>query len=93
MDIVIGATSPVKMPKPKDAAHGPKMIEARILNVRQPRKRKADRPTSEGERRKQNVSDPVGSRVMVLLIPEGQRLPKDIESGRYKIQMRFVPDK
>jgi hypothetical protein len=91
MDIVIGATSPVKMPKPKDAVHGKNMLEARVLNVRPPRKKKNRHPDGGSERRKHNGIDPLGSRVMVLLVPEGQRLPRDIESGKYKILMRFVP--
>jgi hypothetical protein len=93
MDIVIGATASVKMPKPKDAVHGKDMIEARILNVRPPRKKRIRRSADSTERRKNNSVDPLGSRVMVLLVPEGRRLPKDIELGKYKILMRFVPVK
>lgn len=94
MDIVIGATSPVKMPSQKEAAvHTGGMIEAQILNVRPPRKSRGISSGSGSERRKSNISDPAGSRVMVLLVPDGQRIPQDINSRKYKIMMRFVPVK
>ncbi|MGD8958410.1 MAG: hypothetical protein PVI27_01080 [Desulfobacteraceae bacterium] len=35
--------------------------------------------------------DPAGGRVMVLLIPEGYNLPRDIDCGDYRIFVRFAP--
>lgn len=93
MDIVIGATSPVKMPKPKDVTGSGNVVEARILNVRSPRRRHGKSPDGNPERRKNNIPDPASSRVMVLLIPDGDSIPKDIESGKYRVVMRFVPRK
>lgn len=94
MEIIIGAAAPVGMPGPKIAASGSGIVEAKILNIRSPRRRQGNPPAGERDRRgKKNAQDPTGGRVMVLLVPEGYTLPKDLTTGNYRIFLRFVPCK
>jgi hypothetical protein len=93
MEIVIGAAPRVGPPPKRGPSGGPGFVEARVLNVRQPRRRR-ERPPGEGDRRHDAaVQDPVGGRVMVLLVPEGYNIPPDIDSGNYRIFLRFAPRK
>ena len=93
MEIVIGKASPVG-PPPKKGAGAGDFIEARMLHVRPPRRRRGNAPTGAKDRRGNLKSlDPVGSRVMVLLVPDGFRIPQDIDSGNYRVFIRFAPRK
>jgi hypothetical protein len=93
MEIVIGAARPVGSPGKKVEAGG-NMIEARVLNVRPPRRRPAGPGTGRVERRNgQPAYDPAAGRVMVLLVPEGYHIPPDIDSGNYRVFLRFAPRK
>ncbi|HDL07349.1 MAG: hypothetical protein DRG59_04085 [Deltaproteobacteria bacterium] len=93
MDIVIGATSPVGQPPRKSVGPG-NFIEAAILNIRPPRRGQGKPPAGRTDRRSDKYSgDPVGSRVVVLLVPEGSAIPNDIDSGNYRIFLRFAKRK
>jgi hypothetical protein len=93
MEIVIGRAQPVGPPASQKAVSG-EFIEAKMLNLRPPRRRKTGTPPGQTERRNQNsTNDPVGGRVMTLLIPNGFAIPKDIESGNYRIFLRFARQK
>ena len=93
MDIVIGAVSRVSPPPRKSPAGGGGFVEAKVLNVRQPRRRREGRP-GESDRRQVNAKDdPAAGRVMVLLVPEGYNIPPDIASDNYRIFLRFAPKK
>jgi hypothetical protein len=68
-------------------------VEARVLAIRAPRKRaKVNSAGRRVERREdgQNNPDPIGGRVLVLMIPDGSRLPEGLESGEYRIFLRFA---
>jgi hypothetical protein len=92
MEIVIGAPVAVGPPPRKGPGSGPGMVEARILNVRPPRRRPGKPPDGQKDRRGGQMNqDPAGGRVMVLLIPEGYNLPRDIDGGDYRIFVRFAP--
>lgn len=94
MEIVIGAISRVGPPGPKTAEMRAGTVEAKLLNVRQPRRRQGRPPTGQADRRGGKTSpDPSSGRVVVLLIPEGYSLPKDIDEDNYRILLRFVPRK
>ncbi|HIJ56261.1 MAG TPA: hypothetical protein HPQ03_09060 [Deltaproteobacteria bacterium] len=90
MEIVIGATSWVGAPSKQASAAGGGYIEARVLNVRPPRRRQERAPNQGDRRTKKNAVDPASGRVMTLMIPEGYTIPRDIESGNYRIFLRFV---
>jgi len=93
MEIVIGATPRVDPSRAKDIGQsGGGIVEARVLGVRAPRKREGTPPAGQRERRTgKQTPDPAGGRVMLLLIPEGHKLPRDVESGNYRVFVRFVP--
>ncbi len=79
MDIIIGESPPIG---PSDQymreEDGPFSMEAGFLEIK--------------ERKEQGDSDrrPRG-RVLSVLIPEGQRIPRGLESGEYRILLRFIP--
>jgi hypothetical protein len=90
MDIRVGIASPVGSPADK-AAKGQDTLEARILAVREPRRRGGHAPAAGEERREGSADrDPLNGRVLVLLIPDGGRLPAGLESGAYRVFLRFA---
>lgn len=93
MEIVIGAAPRVGPPPKKKSPAGAGYVEAKVLNVRPPRRRQSRLPGESDRRNNQNANDPASGRVMVLMIPEGYNLPQDIGSGNYRIFLRFVPQK
>ena len=92
MEIVIGATPRIGPPPKRSPAAGGGFVEAKVLNVRAPRRRR-ERPPGESDRRQKDMQDPAGGRVMLLLIPDGYNVPTDIASGNYRIFLRFAPHK
>jgi hypothetical protein len=69
----------------------PAMLEARLLDIRKPRKRRGDPPVGQTERRESgDCDDSPSGQVLTLLIPEGHRIPRGVESGNYRIYLRFV---
>ncbi|MBW1698581.1 MAG: hypothetical protein JRH18_11325 [Deltaproteobacteria bacterium] len=93
MEIVIGATAKVGPPPKKAPSPAGGYIEAKVLNVRPPRRRQLNPPGPNERRHNRSSNDPASGRVMVLLIPEGYNLPPDIGSGNYRIFLRFVPNR
>ncbi len=91
MEIVIGDTSAVGSPTVKEGRTGG-LVEAKVLNIRAPRKRKVNTTVWKDKRRKEKYGhDPGDGRIMVLLVPDGYKIPKDIETREYKVLMRFIP--
>jgi hypothetical protein len=90
MDIRVGGVPPVGAPGDTPAVPAG-AIEARVLGVRDARRRAANRPPEGVERREEErPPDPAGGRVLILLIPEGYRVPEGVESGAYRVFLRFV---
>ena len=87
MEIIIGSIPPLGPAQPKSPEAGP-AIEAHLLHVRPPRKGVAG--PSGVERRGKKVKDPLKGRVLTLLIPDADALPKDIDSEKYKVILRFI---
>lgn len=83
----VGATSGGQGSSGSDAVQ----IEARLLDVRSPRKRRGYSPDGQERREQHESGDPVGGRVITLLIPDGQKLPRGVENGSHRIFLRFVP--
>ncbi len=87
VDIIIGSVPPMGPSTKKPDISG-KTIEAEILNIRIPRQKITKR---EGEeRRRQFRRDPIGGRILTILISNSSLLPHDISSARYKIRLNFV---
>ncbi len=87
VDIVIGAIQPTGPPVNKPGTTGG-AIEAELLHVRPPRRSIAG-PAGK-ERRKEFRQDPVNGRVLTILVPNGQHLPKDLDGRNYKVLLRFI---
>jgi len=91
MEIVIGAISRVDAPVKKIDSGG-NFIEAKVLNVRPPRRRLGGTGSGRVDRRnRKSTSDPAMGRVMMLLVPEGYHIPSDIDSDNYRVFLRFTP--
>ena len=92
MEIVIGAPPRVGAAKRNRKERQSEFVEGKLLGVRQPRKFVLNPPTGEDDRRSENhVADPMGGRVLTLLIPDGYKVPNNIGNGDFRILMRFVP--
>jgi hypothetical protein len=90
VDIRVGGTPPVGSPAAKVAVPTG-AVEGRVLGVRAPRRRGGDPPHSQPERRHgESSADPPGGRVLILLIPDGQQLPEGLESGAWRVFLRFA---
>lgn len=88
MDIRVGSTPPVGKHDDTQVSN-PGGVEARVLAVRRPRRR--GEPQSGPDRRENHTErDPLTGRVLVLMIPDGSALPEGIESGRYRVFLRFA---
>ena len=91
MDIVIGRTSRTTPIKDKTTQVLPGAVEAKVLNVRPPRGQRATTFDGQNKRSRKSVAqDPAGGRVMVLLVPEGYKIPRDVQTGKYRVFLRFV---
>ena len=90
MEIVIGSAPRIDFGgRNKPEVEG-SLVEARLLDARGPRKRRGPPPEGDERRDFGPAEDPVSGRVLVLLVPEGHRIPRGVESGQYKILLRFV---
>jgi hypothetical protein len=77
MRIVIGETNDISSAGQYRLDNEPVSVEARLLEIR--------------DRRESTDSGKAASgRVITLLVPEGQKIPRGIESGDYRIYLRFV---
>ena len=92
IDITVGAVD-----RPGDAraqadrgATGASVLEARVLSVRRPRRSAADVPGERRQRQSGPARDPLGARVVTLLIAEGHLLPENVVKGGYRAVVRFV---
>jgi hypothetical protein len=88
MEIIIGSIPPLGPPAPKPSGESGPAIEAQLLHVRPPRKGIAG--PSGVERRNKRVNDPLKGRVLTLLVPDADSLPKDIDSDKYRVILRFI---
>lgn len=94
MEIVIGASPYVGLPEKKRRLAGEAVVEAHFLAMRRPRK-PYGMPRQGEQNRRFRISglDPAGGRILTLLVPDSNNLPKDIASGEYKIFLRFVHER
>ncbi len=90
MDFVVGRSAPVTQTSNSSSEKG-NFIEAKVLHVREPRRRKPN-PDSRHQESRQGTasSDPAGARVLVMLVPDAFRLPDGLDSGDYRVFLRFV---
>lgn len=89
MKIKIGEKTSVKQQRDTPTRSVSGSLESTFLSVRSPRKRGGRRSVE--QHGSQEGLDTDNSRVLSLLVPEGYKIPQDIESKKYKIFLRFVP--
>jgi hypothetical protein len=77
MKIVIGETVKIGPSVQYRPEGEPLSVEARLLEIRDRRETADSGGASCG-------------RVITLLVPEGQKIPRGVESGDYRIYLRFV---
>ena len=77
MRIVIGETVRIGPSAPNRPEGESLSVEARLLEIRDRRETADSRGASNG-------------RIITLLVPEGQKIPRGVESGDYRIYLRFV---
>jgi len=92
MEIIIGAASKIGGTTIRSGCHRAGHVEARLLNSRPSRKRYGHLPNGGKDRRgEKNIPDPSSGRVLTLLVPEGYEIPADLDSGKYRLFLRFAP--
>ena len=91
MDIRVGAVAPVASPADKTLSPIAG-IEARLLAVRPPRSRGQGPPQGRTDLRRRDspAQDPPDARVLILMVPDGTRIPKDIDTQAYRVFVRFA---
>ena len=77
MNIVIGETVKIGPAAQYRSEAESQSVEARLLEIRDRREPADSGGASRG-------------RVITLLVPEGQKIPRGVESGDYRIYLRFV---
>ncbi|WP_310600451.1 hypothetical protein [Desulfobulbus sp.] len=87
VDIIIGSIDPLGSLPSRSGPTG-KPVEAELLHVRAPRQRLVG-PLGQ-ERRKQQRKDPSNGKVLTLLINDSANLPKDLDTQKYKVIIRFI---
>ena len=88
MEIIVGSIPPLQPDKTNARQQTQQFIEARLLNVRPPRKGVAG--PSGMERRNDRVTDPRIGRILTIMIPDARQLPADIDTSRYDISLRLI---
>jgi hypothetical protein len=90
VDIKVGNTPAIGDPRQQRPGES-ETVEARLLAVRAPRRHPGHPPRQGVERRGSNEPrDPLSGRVLVLMIPDRSRLPEGLESGQYRVFLRFA---
>jgi hypothetical protein len=94
MDIIIGKTTDVRFDKQPSLPlkHGGELA-VRVLHVRPARTRAKKFWQGRDRRNAEMNPDPVSGKVLVLLVPDGNRLPSDIAKGNYQIRLRIFSEK
>lgn len=88
MDFLIGATA--KVTDATDGADARKnQLEARVLAVRPARRKRREGSRADRRRAPAKGRDPVGGRVLVLMVPDGAKLPTDLADGKFRVFLRF----
>lgn len=95
MDIVIGKTEAVRSKnRANETIKESRELPVRVLHVR-PARRRMNKSLSQGQNRrsKQEFPDPVNAKVILLLVPDGHKLPPDIKTGEYQMRLSIHSEK
>ncbi|MCW7754812.1 hypothetical protein OOT00_12545 [Desulfobotulus sp. H1] len=92
MEIVVG-----KINELGSAGHGGAPmargdVPVRVLKVRPARSGRRGQPEGENRRDSNEGSDPMRGKVLVLMVPDGSRLPHDLETGSYTLRLKILAE-
>jgi hypothetical protein len=87
MEIIIGAIQPPALPVVRSSVLPNELIEGKLLHVRPPRKGIAG--PSGMERRGRETKDPAKGKVLTVMVPDGDLLPRDIDPNDYALVIRL----
>jgi len=94
MDIKIGKTLDIRFTEQGERRRNfPKSgeLKAKVIGIRNSRKNAVVLDTGRRDRRTKRIfNDPSKSKVLTLLIENGDMIPKDIQTGNYKISIKFT---
>lgn len=94
MEIVIGKITETGFPMQRGHPHNREGdVPVRVLKVRSARSRRQNRTFGKNRREDLEASDPARGKVLVLMVPDGARLPPDLETGKYQVRLRILSDK
>ena len=95
MEIIVGKMAETGSSLQRGHPHGRGSgdVPVRVLKVRSARSRRPERLVARERRGEAEEADPVRGKVLVLMVPDGTRLPQDLETGNYQIRLRIVPEK
>lgn len=88
MEIIIGAIPPLQPQSQKAPQTATPAIEAQLLHVRPPRRGVAG--PSGRERRNKMVNDPHSARILTIMVPDGSKLPSDLDTAKYEVNIRLI---
>ncbi|MGE4517891.1 MAG: hypothetical protein AB7E04_00100 [Desulfobacteraceae bacterium] len=96
MEIKVGRPLDLRFMEHGDKRRGsPKSgeLKAKVIGLRNSRKNAVVLDTGLRDRRtKRMFRDPSNSKVVTLLIENGDMIPDDIETGNYKISIKFTKE-
>jgi len=91
MEIVVGSSRQIIPTRAKNQEAAGGFVEAKVLTVRSTRNRRGIPPAGGRDRRQGgNDYDPAAGRVLMLLVPDGEMIPRDLESNHYRVFVRFA---
>lgn len=90
MDIKVGAIPALSGDVARRHAEV-RQVEARLLAVRKPRKRRRGPVGAERRRSVGEEIDPDNGRVLVLMVKDRSQLPADFDRRPYRVFLRFAP--
>jgi hypothetical protein len=94
MNIIIGKTAKIRFDsRPNLPLKEGGELAVRVLNVRRARSRGKRFWQGKDRRGLEKNPDPVNAKVLVLLVPDGNRLPPDIDQGNYQVRLRIFSEK
>ena len=91
MDIIIGSIQAPTWRNTVAPPAGSTQVEAKLLAVRAPRQKRQGTTPGGQRRQSQNPKDPLNAQVLILMVPDKRALPRNLDSGHWRVVLQFVP--